>query len=217
MALEHVSAAVDACQRLGGLGSGRWRSAARDLQRLEDDLDRALAQSSTDLESHARTLGIQEEALWTAGEAAAELDDLRDDAIELASDTQLGAALLRSDLLYGVTFLNGGEDEDGGTTVVFGWPDPLGPAAWPWEANVVAAAPGEGDEVDDVLDIFESGDLAVSDTFVQAVMGELDVDGEQARQALSEASLALTRASLAHGDGEPEEDEEEGGATNGHV
>src|SRR5437899_6199343 len=42
-AYEHVAAAAQACQRLGSLTSGRWRSAGRDLASLEEDLQEAFA------------------------------------------------------------------------------------------------------------------------------------------------------------------------------
>src|SRR5919206_783755 len=76
-AYEHLATATRAVHRLGSLSSGRWRSAARDLQRLEDDLQTCVADVSRDLTGHADKLGIEEEALWAAGDAAATLDVLR--------------------------------------------------------------------------------------------------------------------------------------------
>src|ERR1051326_5755958 len=77
-ALQHVSAAAAACQRLGRLSSGRWRSAARDLDSLEDDLETSLESAAEQLTSRAQELGVPEEALWTVGDAAATLDLLRE-------------------------------------------------------------------------------------------------------------------------------------------
>src|SRR5215468_8356298 len=80
-ALQNVSAAAEACQRLGRLSSGRWRSAARDL---------------------------------------AALDSVED-------DDALVVRVLEGDALFGVSFLEDPELPDRGTTLLFGWPDPLAP------------------------------------------------------------------------------------------
>src|SRR5262252_7350156 len=76
--LEHVSAAAQSCQRLGGLTSGRWRSAARDLAALEEDLQLAFGKAAEALSSRADELGVPEDTLWTVGDAAGTLDLLRD-------------------------------------------------------------------------------------------------------------------------------------------
>src|SRR4051812_41513631 len=81
-AFEHVSAAAAACQRLGQLTSGRWRSAGRDLSALEDDLQTAFASAAETLASRASDLGVPEETLWTVGDAAGTFDLLRDAALD---------------------------------------------------------------------------------------------------------------------------------------
>src|SRR5215204_5287870 len=78
-AYESVSAAAHACRRLGGLTSGRWRSVARDLDGLEEELHNASARAAEDVAEQAARLGVHDETLWTAGDAAATLDLLRDD------------------------------------------------------------------------------------------------------------------------------------------
>src|SRR5436190_24169906 len=79
-AYEHVSAAALACRRLGTLTSGRWRSVARDLDGIEAELQRALASAADAVAERASSLGVQEDTLWTAGDAAATLDLLREAA-----------------------------------------------------------------------------------------------------------------------------------------
>src|SRR5215471_2033516 len=81
-ALQHVSSAAAACQRLGRLSSGRWRSAARDLASLEESLQTALSSAAESLESYAEDLDIPEDALWTVGDAAGTLDMLRESALD---------------------------------------------------------------------------------------------------------------------------------------
>src|ERR1051325_11093026 len=81
-ALQHVAAAAEACERLGHLTSGRWRSAARDLAALEDKLQTSLSSAAEALSSHADELGVPDDTLWTVGDAAATLDLLRDAALE---------------------------------------------------------------------------------------------------------------------------------------
>src|SRR5215211_1843277 len=95
-AYEQVSAAAQACRRLGGLTSGRWRSVARDLDSLEDDLQTAFASAADTLSERATNLGVNEDTLWTAGDAAATLDLLRDTALsEIDSETAPAARLLQ--------------------------------------------------------------------------------------------------------------------------
>src|SRR5919202_2842925 len=87
-AYEHLAAAAQACQRLGGLTSGRWRSVARDLSGLEEELEAAYARSAETVAARASDLGVAEDALWTAGDAAATLDLLREAAlIEVEEDS----------------------------------------------------------------------------------------------------------------------------------
>src|SRR4051794_11722895 len=104
-AYEHVSAAALACRRLGGLTSGRWRSVARDLDGLEDELQSAFAAAADALTEHATDLGINEDALWTAGDAAATLDLLRESALEEVEADSLSARLLQGNVLFGVSFV----------------------------------------------------------------------------------------------------------------
>src|SRR3981081_1993604 len=73
-AYEHVAAAAQACQRLGALTSGRWRSAARDLASLEEDRETGFASVAEALTSRADDIGVPEDALWTVGDAAGTLD-----------------------------------------------------------------------------------------------------------------------------------------------
>src|SRR3989442_16037749 len=63
-AYEHVAAAAQACQRLGGLTSGRWRAAGRELASLEEDLQTAFANAASAVETRADELGVPEDALW---------------------------------------------------------------------------------------------------------------------------------------------------------
>src|SRR5438067_3539574 len=81
-AYEHVAAAAQAFQRLGALTSGRWRSAGRDLARLEEELQTAFATAAAAVESRADELGVPEDALWAVGDAASTLDLLREAALE---------------------------------------------------------------------------------------------------------------------------------------
>jgi hypothetical protein len=205
-AFEGVAAAAVACKRLGGLTSGRWRSAARDLEALQADLETALERSAESLSSLAQAAGLPEEALWTAGDAAAAYDMLREFAIEqLDEEDGRAARILRGEVVYGVAFIDEADVPDRGTTLIFGWSDPLAPATWGWEANWVA----NGDDADE-LDLYEAAELEEDDGIVEAVAAELGCARDDAREALSEVALALTRAQLLMGSGaEDEENEEE--------
>jgi hypothetical protein len=210
-ALQHVSAAAEACERLGRLTSGRWRSAARDLSSLEEDLQTSLTSAAEVLSSRAEDLGVPEDALWTVGDAAATLDLLRDGALDaVEEDDARAAAVLEGEVLFGTSFVEDPDLPDRGTTLLFGWPDPLAPASWPWQANWVVgdgtAEEGEAEE----LDLFEAGELEGEDALVAELASTLGCTSDQARSALRSAAMALTRASLlAASEGEDEEDEEE--------
>jgi hypothetical protein len=198
-AYERISAAAEACQRLGTLSSGRWRSATRDLERIEEDLERALEQATEDVARRASSLGVPEEALWTIGDAAAVFDTIREDALEMLNEGSDAARLLEDDLLFGVTFVDDAETPNRGRTLLFNWPDPLQPAVWPWEANWVVGEEQQQDEDEEnaeELDIFQAGDLQVSETLLGEICQALGVEPEAGMRALGEAAEALTRASL---------------------
>jgi hypothetical protein len=216
-ALEHVSAAAQACQRLGSLSSGRWRSAARDLDALEEDLQTAFSSAADTLASRAEGLGVPESALWTVGDAAGTLDLLRDGALEeLEEGDTRTAKVLEGEVLFGASFVEDPELPDRGTTLLFGWPDPLAPASWPWQANWVV---GDGQDVSDdndgqtdELDLFEAGELEGDEPLLAGVADELGCSRQDARAALRSTAMALTRASLlaaAGGEEEAVEDEEQ--------
>jgi hypothetical protein len=209
-AYEHVSAASQACQRLGSLTSGRWRAAARQLGEIEDDLQRSFASASEELTSQAEELGVPEEALWTVGDAAGTIDLLREAALEeLDEDDQRGANVLQGTVLFGASFVEDPELPDRGTTLLFGWPDPFSPATWPWQANWIV---GDGKDSDDAeaaqeLDLFEAGEMEGDDPLLADLADELACSKTEARAALRSAAMALTRASLLAGAGD-EEDED---------
>src|ERR1051326_8615839 len=105
-ALQRVSAAAEACQRLGRLSSGRWRSAARDLASLEEDLHTALSSAAETLSTRAEAIGVPEDALWPVGDAAATLDLLRDWALEALDDDDARAAkVLEGEVLFGASMI----------------------------------------------------------------------------------------------------------------
>jgi hypothetical protein len=224
-AYERISAAAEACQRLGTLSSGRWRSATRDLERMEEDLERALDHVSEDVARRASSLGVPEEALWTMGDAADLLDALRDDAVDMLGDDGNAGRLLGSDLLFGVTFMEDSEAPNRGRTLMFSWPEPLQPAVWPWEANWVVGEEeaeaeereSEAEEREEELEIFQAGDLQVSETLLAKVCEALGVESDAAMDALGTVAEALTRTSLETALGEPGELGEEGNleSTNG--
>src|SRR5262245_62808847 len=81
-AYEHISAAALACRRLGSLTSGRWRSVARDLDGLEDELQTAFASAAEAVADRATELGVHEDTLWTAGAAAATIALMREAELE---------------------------------------------------------------------------------------------------------------------------------------
>jgi hypothetical protein len=218
-AFEHVAAAAQACQRLGSLTSGRWRSAARDLSALEDDLQKAFAGAAETLATSAETLGVAEDALWTVGDAAGTLDLLREAALEEAEDDSPAARVLQGQVLLGAAFVEDPELPDRGTTLLFGWPEPLVPVTWPWQANwVVSDGTDNADDHDaDELDLFEAGEMEGEALMLAELSEELDCTPAEARVALRDAALALTRASLLAGtaddelDDEDDEDEEPNG------
>jgi hypothetical protein len=214
-ALQHVAAAAEACQRLGQLTSGRWRSAARDLAGMEDDLQTALSSATERLESFAEDLGVPEEALWTVGDAAATFDLLRDAALDELEDDNAATAVkvLEGDVLFGASFVEDPDLPDRGTTLLFGWPDPLEPASWPWQANwVVGDSDGQDDGEGEELDLFENGELEGDEVLVGGLADALGSSPEEARTALRNVALALTRASLLaalEGDEDDVEDEDD--------
>jgi hypothetical protein len=219
-AFEHVAAAAQACQRLGSLTSGRWRSAARDLSALEDDLQKAFAGAAETLAASAETLGVAEDALWTVGDAAGTLDLLREAALEEADDESPATRVLQGQVLLGAAFVEDPELPDRGTTLLFGWPEPLTPAAWPWQANwVVSDGTDNGDDHDaDELDLFEAGEIEGEALMLTELSDELGSTAAEARVALRDAALALTRASLLAGTADEElEDEDEDEEPNGEI
>ena len=214
-AYEHVSAAAQACQRLGSLTSGRWRSAARDLASIEDDLQTAFASSAEAVTSRAEELGVPEDALWTVGDAAGPLDLLRDAALEEVDEDSRAAKVLQGQVLFGASFVEDPELPDRGTTLLFGWPEPLSPATWPWQANWVVGDGQDNGEDQDELDLYESGEMEGDDSLLAELADELSCSRQDARGALRDAALALTRASLLAGSADDEADEEVDDPANG--
>jgi hypothetical protein len=214
-AYEHVSAAAQACQRLGSLTSGRWRSAARDLASIEDDLQTAFASSAEAVTSRAEELGVPEDALWTVGDAAGTLDLLRDAALEEVDEDSRAAKVLQGQVLFGASFVEDPELPDRGTTLLFGWPEPLSPATWPWQANWVVGDGQDNGEDQDELDLYESGEMEGDDSLLAELADELSCSRQDARGALRDAALALTRASLLAGSADDEADEEVDDPANG--
>lgn len=181
---------------------------------MEEDLQTALSSAAESLESFADDLGVPDDALWTVGDAAATLDLLRETALEEIEDDDAPAVkILEGDVLFGTSFVEDPDLPDRGTTLLFGWPDPLEPASWPWQANWVV---GDNDSQDDGeaedLDLFENGELEGDDALVAGLADELGTGAEEARAALRNAAMALTRASLlASTAGDEEEDDEDNG------
>jgi len=208
-AYEHVAAAAQACQRLGALTSGRWRSAGRDLATLEEDLQTAFATAAAAVESRAEELGVPEDALWAVGDAAGTLDLLREAALEETEEGSRPAAVLRGQVLFGASFVEDPELPDRGTTLLFGWPEPLAPATWPWQANWIVGDRQDNGEDEDELDLFEAGDMEGDESLLAELADELSCSRSDARLALRDAALALTRASLLAGANEEDETEDE--------
>jgi hypothetical protein len=208
-AYQHVTAATEACERLGRLTSGRWRSAARDLAALEEKLQTALNSAAEALSSSADDLGVPEDALWTVGDAAATLDLLRESALELLDDDgSLVARVLEGEVLYGVSFVEDPDLPDRGTTLLFGWPEPLSPAGWPWQANWIASDEDNG-AAEEELDLFESGELEDEAPLLAELADELSCSRDDAREALRAAAMALTRASLLAANVTEDDDEDD--------
>jgi hypothetical protein len=221
---EHVAAAAEACRRLGSLTSGRWRSAARDLAVMEEDLKTAFANAAESVTSRADELGVPEEALWTVGDAAGTLELLREAALEEVEEEDTRAArILQGQVLFGASFVEDPELPDRGSTLLFGWPEPLSPATWPWQANWVVGESRDGadeeedeDDEDQELDLFEAGEMEGDESMLPELADELGCSRQDARVALRAAAMALTRASLLAGLEEDEdEDDEEDDEDNG--
>jgi hypothetical protein len=213
-AYEHVAAAAQACERLGSLTTGRWRSAARDLSGLEDDLQTAFADAAETVTSRADEVGVPEDALWTVGDAAGTLDLLRESALEEVEAESRAAKILEGQVLFGASFVEDPELPDRGTTLLFGWPEPLSPATWPWQANWIVGDGQDTDEdaAEDELDLYESGEMQGDDSLLAELADELGCSRQDARGALRDAALALTRASLlaaVAGDEDEEDDDDE--------
>jgi hypothetical protein len=215
-AFEHVAAAAQACQRLGGLTSGRWRSAARDLSALEEDLQSAFATAAEAVTSRADDIGVPEDALWTVGDAAGTLDLLREAALEELEEGSRAAKVLEGQVLFGASFVEDPELPDRGTTLLFGWPEPLSPATWPWQANwVLGDGQDNGEEADqDTLDLYESGEMEGEESLLAELADELSCSRLDARGALRDAALALTRASLLAGAADSDDEDEEADENN---
>lgn len=196
-ALDRISTATDACERLGALSAGRWRAAARELSSIEDDLERATEQAQADLEQRAAGLDLEFEALWTAGESAAFLDAFADDALEeLGDDEDLSARLLQGDALFGVSFVEDADEPNRGATLLFGWADPLQPAVWRWEATWLEIDDPDGSAPPAELDLFEVSEIQLGEAMLRQAQGLLDTDEAGARQAFLDVAQALTRSSL---------------------
>jgi hypothetical protein len=208
-AYENVAAAAHACRRLGGLTSGRWRSVARDLDSLEDELHTASTRAAEAVAERAASLGVHDEALWTAGDAAATLDLLREDALEEVGQDSRAARVLQGQILFGTSFLEDREVPDRGTTLLFGWPEPLSPATWQWQANWVVSGNSHDDATEEELDLFDAGELESEGALVAEIADELSCSRDDARLALRDVALALTRASLLAGDDDEDEDDPE--------
>ena len=198
-AYENLAAAAQAVRRLGALSSGRWRAAARDLERLAEELQTAFSDVANEVSTHANKLGIEDEALWAAGDAAGTLALVRDTALEELDDGSPAASLLDGEAIFGVSFVEDPDAPDRGTTLVFGWAEPLAPATWPWEASWISSSspsPGGGAEPIEQLDLYETGDLEVGEPMLEALADRLRTDRDQALEALRAAAEAATRASL---------------------
>ncbi|HTD78060.1 MAG TPA: hypothetical protein VK898_10520 [Chloroflexota bacterium] len=218
-AYEHVTAAAEACKRLGSLTSGRWRAAARDLATLEDDLQTGFASAAEELASRADTIGVPEDTLWTVGDAAGTLDLLRESALEELEPDARAARVLDGQVLFGASFMEDAELPDRGTTLLFGWPAPLDPASWPWQANWVVGdsdANGDAEAEAEELDLFETGELEGEESMLSELAAELSCTTQEARVALRDAAMALTRASLLAG-AHTEDDEDEDDTTDGEL
>jgi hypothetical protein len=218
-AFEHVAAAAQACKRLGSLTSGRWRSAARDLDTLEEELQNAFATAAEAVATNADDIDVPEDTLWSVGDAAGTLDLLRAAALDEVELESRAAQVLQGEVLFGASFVEDPDLPDRGATLLFGWPDPLSPATWPWQANWVVgdgATNGEAGEANE-LDLFEAGEPEGDESILGELAEALRCSESEARTALREAALALTRASLLAGVDEADEDddEDEEEATNG--
>jgi hypothetical protein len=207
-AYEHLASATRAVHRLGSLSSGRWRSAARDLQRLEDDLETCVADATRDLAARADRLGVDEEVLWTAGDAAATLDVLRGPTLRLLEAESPAASLLSGDFVFGLALVEDPEAPDRGTTLVFSWAEPLAPASWPWQASWISSAT-EAEDVAEELDLYDAGELDAGEPMLAGVAEQLKTDRSQAAAAVRTAAAAFTRASLLLATGGMDEQEED--------
>lgn len=205
-ALEQVSAAAVACERLGRLSSGRWRAAGRDLSGMVEELRRSFTDAVEAMIRRSDEIGVPEETLWTVGDAAGTWDLLRDDALDEV-DEPFAESLLESDVLLGVSFAEDPEVADRGTTLLFGWADPLAPVSWPWQANWVVGE--ESVEEGAELELSAAGELSGADGVLPAVSEALSCSADEARAALRAVAVAVTRASLLAGSGSDEEDDED--------
>jgi hypothetical protein len=210
-AYEHVSAAAQACRRLGSMTSGRWRSVARDLDGIEDELQTAFANSAEAVTERASSLGLSEETLWTVGDAAATLDLLREAALDELDEDSPAEKLLQGSILFGASFVEDPDLPDRGTTLLFAWPEPLSPATWSWQANWVVGDGRDEDSGEDELDLYESAEIEGEQPMLAELADELSCSRDDARAALRDAALALTRASLLTGveDTDDEDDDED--------
>src|SRR5205823_7738439 len=127
--------------------------------------------------------------------------------------------VVEGQVLFGVSFIEDPELPDRGTTLLFGWSDPLNPATWPWQANWVV---GDGqDSADDdepeaeELDLFEAGEMEGDEPMLAELADELSCSRHDARAALRSVAMALTRASLLAGAGDEDDDEEQEDEENG--
>ena len=134
-------------------------------------------------------------------------------------DESRAARLLQGQVLFGASFVEDPELPDRGATLLFGWPDPLAPATWPWQANWVVGDGqdnGEDGEASE-LDLFEAGEPEGDESMLAELADELSCSRpEPARAARGRAGADPSVLLAGAGDDdEDEEEEDDEDATNG--
>jgi hypothetical protein len=150
-ARDDLDLAAASMQRLGALTSGMWRALSRELVTAAQRLDGNIMDRLLEIERRARTLGVDREAVLSAGFAAGHLAEHRERLDTLFEPTADAYRLLQPDMLYGFA------------TDVLEDDLPLPPAESAARERLVGHPPGVGEPPEAASAAMQASELDVDD------------------------------------------------------